>query len=81
METLIAIAKEKKAWAALVRELLGHKEKQESKNKKKKTQEKSDVFMVANGYLLHKGAWIHIQEFEERAKQVVSSNIEKSGTD
>ena len=49
VETLIAIAKEKKAWAALVRELLGHKER-------------TDVFMVANGYLLHKGAWIHSQE-------------------
>ena len=67
MESLIAIAQEKKVWATLVGELLGHKEKQASEgknNKKKNSQDKSDVFMVANGYLLHKGAWIHSQEFE-----------------
>ena len=72
VESLIAIAQEKKVWATLVGELLGHEEKQASKgkknNNKKNSQGKSDVFMVANGYVLHKGAWIHSQEFEMQNK-------------
>ena len=53
-EGSIPIAKEKKMWAALVRELLGHREKEGGK--KKKSQERSVVFMIANGYLYHEGA-------------------------